>query len=202
MKFFLYCNIDILMDHTLFHVFVSTQAALANALGTGDKSKRSLGCDVISYSTASSQSARSVENLLRCLIQWLRKMKDTEEESPLPQTYQWVVLENYSEYWRFIRTWGCILAYYFLFFFLRDLLSEFHSKLSEIKKDRPLALLVDGVDLVQDSRRQISSDWIPQQLPQVGDLGISRLSFPQSDHTKKLFYSYYEAWIETLLILS
>ncbi|XP_076004494.1 telomerase protein component 1 isoform X2 [Genypterus blacodes] len=110
-------------------------AALANALRSGDKSKRNLGCDAVSYSTASSQSARSVENLLRCLIQWLRKMKDMEEEAPLPQTYQ-------------------------------DLLSEFHSRLSEIKKDRLLVLLVDGVDLVQDGRKQNTSDWIPQQLPQ------------------------------------
>uniref|UniRef100_A0A3Q1AT66 TROVE domain-containing protein n=1 Tax=Amphiprion ocellaris TaxID=80972 RepID=A0A3Q1AT66_AMPOC len=47
-----------------------------------------------------------------------------------------------------------------------DLLSEFHSTLSDVKKDKPLALLVDGVDLVRDGRGQLNSDWIPQQLPQ------------------------------------
>uniref|UniRef100_A0AAQ6IID5 Telomerase-associated protein 1 n=1 Tax=Anabas testudineus TaxID=64144 RepID=A0AAQ6IID5_ANATE len=109
-------------------------AALADALRSGAKSKRNLVCDVISYSTAASQSARSVENLLRCLIQWFRKMKDTEKE-PLPHTY-------------------------------KDLVSEFHSTLSDMKKNKPLVMLVDGVDLVQDGRGQVSSDWIPQQLPQ------------------------------------
>ncbi|XP_026229628.1 telomerase protein component 1-like isoform X2 [Anabas testudineus] len=109
-------------------------AALADALRSGVKSKRNLVCDVISYSTAASQSARSVENLLRCLIQCFRKMKDTEKE-PLPHTY-------------------------------KDLVSEFHSTLSDMKKNKPLVLLVDGVDLVQDGRGQVSSDWIPQQLPQ------------------------------------
>ncbi|XP_028988903.1 telomerase protein component 1 [Betta splendens] len=109
-------------------------AALADALRTGVKSKTKLVCDVIAYSTAASQSARSVENLLRCLIQWLRKMKDSETE-PLPHSY-------------------------------KDLLSEFHSTLRDVKKTRPLVLLVDGVDLVQDGRRQVSSEWIPEQLPQ------------------------------------
>lgn len=49
----------------------------------------------------------------------------------------------------------------------RDLLSEFHSSLSDIKKKKPLVMLVDGVDLVRDGRGQLNSDWIPQQLPQV-----------------------------------
>ncbi|XP_054870069.1 telomerase protein component 1 isoform X2 [Amphiprion ocellaris] len=111
-------------------------AALADALRTEVKSKRNIAYDVISYSTAASQSARSVENLLQCLVQWLRKMKDSERESsPLPHSY-------------------------------KDLLSEFHSTLSDVKKDKPLALLVDGVDLVRDGRGQLNSDWIPQQLPQ------------------------------------
>uniref|UniRef100_A0A7N6A9P9 TROVE domain-containing protein n=2 Tax=Anabas testudineus TaxID=64144 RepID=A0A7N6A9P9_ANATE len=109
-------------------------AALADALRSGVKSKRNLVCDVISYSTAAGQSARSVENLLRCLIQWFRKMKDTEKE-PLPHTY-------------------------------KDLVSEFHSTLSDMKKNKPLVLLVDGVDVVHNGRGQVSSDWIPQQLPQ------------------------------------
>uniref|UniRef100_A0A3Q2D9P9 TROVE domain-containing protein n=1 Tax=Cyprinodon variegatus TaxID=28743 RepID=A0A3Q2D9P9_CYPVA len=49
---------------------------------------------------------------------------------------------------------------------LQDLLSEFHSTLGEMKKDKPLVVLVDGVDLVQDDKGQFSSDWIPQLLPQ------------------------------------
>ncbi|XP_037643580.1 telomerase protein component 1 isoform X2 [Sebastes umbrosus] len=117
-------------------------AALADTLRTGVKSRKNLVCDVISYSTAASQSAGSVENLLRCLMQWLRKMKDTEEESPLPHSY-------------------------------KDLLSEFHSSLSDLKKNKPLVLLVDGVDLVKDGRGQLSSDWIPQQLPQGVCLVVS-----------------------------
>ncbi|XP_067462602.1 telomerase protein component 1 [Thunnus thynnus] len=120
-------------------------AALADALRTGVKSRRNLVCDVISYSTAASQSARSVENLLRCLVQWLRKMKDAEEESSFPLSY-------------------------------KDLLSEFHSSLSDIKKNRPLVLLVDGVDLVRDGRGQLNSDWIPQQLPQGVCLVVSATS--------------------------
>lgn len=66
----------------------SSQAALADALRTGVKSRRNLLCDVISYSTAASQSARSVENLVRCLVQWFRKMKDIEEEPSLPHSYK------------------------------------------------------------------------------------------------------------------
>ncbi|XP_026169954.1 telomerase protein component 1 [Mastacembelus armatus] len=117
-------------------------AALANALRTGVKSRRNLVCDVISYSTAASQSAQSEENLLRCFVQWFRKMKDAEKKSPLPHTY-------------------------------RDLLREFHSTLSDMKKKKPLVLLVDGVDLVQDGRGQLSSDWIPQKLPQGVCLVVS-----------------------------
>uniref|UniRef100_A0A1A8DN79 Telomerase-associated protein 1 n=3 Tax=Nothobranchius TaxID=28779 RepID=A0A1A8DN79_NOTKA len=107
-------------------------AALADALRTGAKSRRNLRCDVISYSTAASQSARSVENLLRCLVLWLRKITNTEKEPPLPHQY-------------------------------KDLLAEFRSTLGEMKK--PVVVLVDGVDLLQDGRGQLSSDWIPQQLP-------------------------------------
>lgn len=78
------------MIKTLFPTFmsVSTQAALADALRTGTKSRRNLVYDVISYSTAASQSARSVENLLRCLVQRLCKIKATEEKSPLPHSYK------------------------------------------------------------------------------------------------------------------
>ncbi|KAF3857940.1 hypothetical protein F7725_011141 [Dissostichus mawsoni] len=117
-------------------------AALADSLRTGVNSRKNFACDVISYSTAASQSARSVENLLRCLVQGLRKMKDTEEETPLPHSY-------------------------------RDLLSEFASNLSDMKKKKPLVLLVDGADLVQDDRGQLSSEWIPQQLPQGVCLVVS-----------------------------
>ncbi|XP_067330368.1 telomerase protein component 1-like isoform X2 [Channa argus] len=117
-------------------------AALADALRTGVKSKRNLVCDVISYSAAASQSARSVGNLLRCFVQWFRKIKDAGKESPLPHSF-------------------------------KELLSEFHSTLSGMKKDKPLVLLVDGVDLVQDGRGQLSSDWIPQQLPQGVCLVVS-----------------------------
>ncbi|XP_035526254.1 telomerase protein component 1 [Morone saxatilis] len=117
-------------------------AALAGALRTGVKSRTNFVCDVISYSTAASQSARSVETLLQCLIQLLREIKDTEEESPLPHSY-------------------------------KDLLSEFHSSLSDMKKKKPLVLVVDGVDLVRDGKGQLSSDWIPQQLPQGVCLVVS-----------------------------
>ncbi|XP_051276117.1 telomerase protein component 1 [Dicentrarchus labrax] len=117
-------------------------AALAETLRTGVKSRTNFVCDVISYSTAASQSARSVETLLQCLIRWLREIKDTEEESPLPHSY-------------------------------KDLLSEFHSSLSDMKKEKPLVLVVDGVDLVRDGRGQLSSDWIPQQLPQGVCLVVS-----------------------------
>ncbi|XP_071347004.1 telomerase protein component 1-like isoform X1 [Trachinotus anak] len=117
-------------------------AALADALRTGVKSRRNLVCDVISYSTAASQSARSVENLVRCLVQWFRKMKDTEKESPLPHSY-------------------------------KDLLSEFHSTLADMKQNKPLVLVVDGVEVVQDGGGQLSSDWIPQQLPQGVCLVVS-----------------------------
>ncbi|XP_018533631.1 telomerase protein component 1 [Lates calcarifer] len=117
-------------------------AALADALRTGVKSRRNLVCDVISYSTAASQSARSVENLLRFLIKWFRKMKDTEKESPLPHSY-------------------------------KELLSEFHSLLSDVKQDKPVVLVVDGVDAVRDGGGQLTSDWIPQQLPQGVCLVVS-----------------------------
>nr|XP_019966151.1 PREDICTED: telomerase protein component 1 isoform X1 [Paralichthys olivaceus] len=117
-------------------------AALADALRTRDKSKSNLVCDVISYSTDASQSARSVENLLRCLVQWFRRMKNTEKKSPLPHSY-------------------------------KDLLSEFHSALSDVKRNKPLVLMVDGMDGVKDGGGQLNSDWIPQQLPQGVCLIIS-----------------------------
>ncbi|XP_061652420.1 telomerase protein component 1 isoform X2 [Phyllopteryx taeniolatus] len=108
-------------------------AALAEALRSGTKSKKNVACDVISYSTAASQSSRSVANLLRCLVCCLRGLK--EEESTLPVTY-------------------------------KDLLSEFHATLKDMKRNKPLVLLVDGVDLVRDDWDQLSSGWIPHYLPQ------------------------------------
>ncbi|XP_037131488.1 telomerase protein component 1 isoform X2 [Syngnathus acus] len=61
-------------------------AALAEALRSGAKSKKNLACDVISYSTAASQSSRGVEKLLRYLVRCLRRLK--EEELPLPLSYE------------------------------------------------------------------------------------------------------------------
>uniref|UniRef100_A0A3Q3B4J1 TROVE domain-containing protein n=1 Tax=Kryptolebias marmoratus TaxID=37003 RepID=A0A3Q3B4J1_KRYMA len=52
----------------------------------------------------------------------------------------------------------------FIYFPNRDLLAELHSTLRETKK--PLVVLVDGVDLLQDGGGRLSSDWIPQLLPQ------------------------------------
>lgn len=62
---------------------------------------------------------------------------------------------------------------------------EFHTNLSDMKKKNPLVLLVDGVDLVQDGGGQLSSDWIPQQLPQVSymDRKLSEKTFKK--HLKK-----------------
>lgn len=67
---------------------LSTQAALADGLRNGVKSRTNLACDIIAYSTAASQSARSVENLLRFLVRRLRRMNDTKEASPLPRSYK------------------------------------------------------------------------------------------------------------------
>ncbi|CAL8278850.1 unnamed protein product [Lota lota] len=108
-------------------------ATLAHALRTSDMSKPKPACDVITYSTGASQSARTVENLLRCLVQWLRARENKEEQSPLPVSYM-------------------------------DLIKEFRLKLTDVQKDQSLALLVDGVDLVQDSSGQLNSDWMPQQV--------------------------------------
>uniref|UniRef100_A0A8C6PWJ7 Telomerase associated protein 1 n=1 Tax=Nothobranchius furzeri TaxID=105023 RepID=A0A8C6PWJ7_NOTFU len=56
-----------------------------------------------------------------------------------------------------------IVFYLCIYLNNRDLLAEFRSTLGEMKK--PVVVLVDGVDLLQDGRGQLSSDWIPQQLP-------------------------------------
>ncbi|CAL8366174.1 unnamed protein product [Boreogadus saida] len=118
-------------------------AALAHALGSGDASEASKAAtDVLSYSTGASQSARTVENLLRCLVQWLRAREDKEEQSPLPVSYT-------------------------------DLIKEFRLKLTDVRKDQSLALLVDGAELVQDGRGQLNSDWMPQEVPKGMCLVVS-----------------------------
>uniref|UniRef100_A0A8C1DJR2 TROVE domain-containing protein n=1 Tax=Cyprinus carpio carpio TaxID=630221 RepID=A0A8C1DJR2_CYPCA len=57
-------------------------AALAQALKTAVINKKAPLCDVISYSTDASQSACSIVQLLRCLVQWQRKRKDNAELPP------------------------------------------------------------------------------------------------------------------------
>ncbi|XP_066518169.1 telomerase protein component 1-like [Hoplias malabaricus] len=108
-------------------------AGLAHALQTPDKHRKHPVCDVISYSTAASQSASSVKHLLRCLVQWLRRKKEQEEELPTSTPY-------------------------------RELLSELLSHLSEPRKGRALAVLVDGADVVRDAQGQVS-EWIPERIP-------------------------------------
>ncbi|XP_056599066.1 telomerase protein component 1 isoform X2 [Triplophysa dalaica] len=108
-------------------------AALAQTLKTSGKNKKNPVCDVISYSTDASQSACSVEQLLRCLVQWLRLRKNEAE-----------LTQNTS---------------------YKDLLSEFNMLLNDLKKEKPMALLVDGADRIQDGRGQKVSEWIPQHLP-------------------------------------
>lgn len=137
---------------------------MAAALRNGGKSKK-FTCDVISYSTTASQSARSVENLLQCLVRCLRKMSGTEEDSSIPQSYEYIVFQILKTHLYV----SCVCTHQLLLFLSfdnRNLLSEFHSSLSDRKKT-PMVLLVDGVDLVEDGRGQLNSDWIPQQLPQV-----------------------------------
>ncbi|XP_054623593.1 telomerase protein component 1 isoform X2 [Dunckerocampus dactyliophorus] len=51
----------------------------------------------------------------------------------------------------------------------KDLLLEFHAALKNMQRSRPLVLLVDSVD-------QLSSDWIPQHLPQGVCLVLSATS--------------------------
>ncbi|KAL1280682.1 hypothetical protein QQF64_015282 [Cirrhinus molitorella] len=62
-------------------------AALAQVLKTAVKNKKAPLCDVISYSTDASHSACSIEQLLRCLVQWLRKRKE-DAELPLNTSYK------------------------------------------------------------------------------------------------------------------
>ncbi|KAK3531414.1 hypothetical protein QTP70_019258 [Hemibagrus guttatus] len=71
-------------------------AALTHTLRSPDKMKKSPIYDVISYSTAASQSASGVEPLLRCLVQWLRKRKQQEEELPSNTPYRDLLSEFLS----------------------------------------------------------------------------------------------------------
>ena len=141
----------------------------------------------MSYSTAAGQSARSMENLLQCLVQCLRKMKETQTELPIPHSYKlatfWffgVILKIHIQLWQLSTHWKASASPLFVCD-CRGLLSEFHSGLSDIKKTKPLVILVDGVDLVQDGRGQLNSDWIPEQLPQV--------SYRQDKHLDILIFS-------------
>ncbi|XP_049322801.1 telomerase protein component 1 [Astyanax mexicanus] len=68
-------------------------AGLAHALQTPDKRRKVPVCDVISYSTEASQSASGVEHLLRCLIQWLRRRKQQEEELVTSTPYRELLCE-------------------------------------------------------------------------------------------------------------
>ncbi|KAM9469250.1 telomerase protein component 1-like isoform 2-T2 [Clarias gariepinus] len=72
-------------------------ASLAHSLQTPDKRKKVPMCDVISYSTAASHSASGVEPLLRCLVQWLRKRKEQEEELPPSTPYRDLLSELLSQ---------------------------------------------------------------------------------------------------------
>lgn len=74
-------------DFIFFYPLLS-KAALAFALKAELRSRQHPECDVISYSASASQSACSVENLLRCLVQWLRKVRGANADSPLPHSYK------------------------------------------------------------------------------------------------------------------
>ncbi|KAL7832341.1 hypothetical protein AOLI_G00298890 [Acnodon oligacanthus] len=71
-------------------------AGLAHALRTPGKYRREPVCDVISYSTAASQSASGVEHLLRCLVQWLRRKKEHLEELSTSAPYRDLLSEFLS----------------------------------------------------------------------------------------------------------
>ncbi|KAF5895483.1 telomerase protein component 1-like, partial [Clarias magur] len=72
-------------------------ASLSHTLQTPDKRKKVPMCDVITYSTAASQSASVVEPLLRCLVQWLRKRREQEEELPTSTPYRDLLSEVLSQ---------------------------------------------------------------------------------------------------------
>ncbi|XP_076828071.1 telomerase protein component 1 isoform X2 [Brachyhypopomus gauderio] len=71
-------------------------AALARALRTLEKLKSTPLCDVIFYSTAASQSAGMVNQLLLCLVQWL-KMKEEEENLAPGMSYNDLLSEFFAK---------------------------------------------------------------------------------------------------------
>ncbi|XP_026876678.2 telomerase protein component 1 [Electrophorus electricus] len=71
-------------------------AALAHALRTPEKLKRAPFCDVIFYSTAASKSAGMPKHLLRCLVQWLKKRKEEEEELASSISYKSLLSEFFE----------------------------------------------------------------------------------------------------------
>ncbi|XP_028831338.1 telomerase protein component 1 [Denticeps clupeoides] len=113
-------------------------AGLAKALESANKSPN----DVVFYSTAASQSSRTLEHMLRCLVYWLRKRQGNEEKLPTTSSY-------------------------------KDLMNEFKTLLSEVKKGQSLVLLIDGVDVVVDRRGKVTSEWIPHHLLEGVSLVLS-----------------------------
>ncbi|XP_066579080.1 telomerase protein component 1 isoform X2 [Amia ocellicauda] len=116
-------------------------AALANELKC--PSGKTPSYDVISYFAEASQSSRRVEQLLRCLAQWLEQRLPRETE--LPITYRELLADFHTQL----------------------------DALCVARKKQPLAILVDGADCLQDAQGQPVSDWIPQHLPQGVTLVLS-----------------------------
>ncbi|XP_066579076.1 telomerase protein component 1 isoform X2 [Amia ocellicauda] len=116
-------------------------AALANELKC--PSGKTPSYDVISYFAEASQSSRRVEQLLRCLAQWLEQRLPRETE--LPTTYRELLADFHTQL----------------------------VVLCVARKKQPLAILVDGADCLQDAQGQPVSDWIPQHLPQGVTLVLS-----------------------------
>lgn len=67
----------------------------------------------------------------------------------------------------------------------RDLLSEFHSVLTEENISKPLLILIDGVDLITDGK---ACDWIPLQIPKVSKRQVSVASCLQSVRKKNMSF--------------
>lgn len=80
----------------------------------------------------------------------------------LPLTSKW----HFNSFWIYFMDPFSSYCLSFPQFVCRNLVLEFHSSLSD-KRKRPVAILIDGVDLVQDGTGQPNSEWIPQQLPRV-----------------------------------
>ncbi|XP_046882661.1 telomerase protein component 1 [Hypomesus transpacificus] len=137
-------------------------AALANALQTPETSQETSTCGVISYFTDVSQSACAVVSLLRCLVQCLRRRKeDTSTLEERMAAFHSMQRDTKNEKESPLPST------------FKDLMAEFHSLLSDTKKNQPLALLVDGADLIHDGQGHRTSSWIPQQLPRGVSLVVS-----------------------------